>query len=101
MLTFTNITIGQEAETKDIYLHFADVQDQVVSIWSFAPTIGWNVAATVLSGILDLLMQALEDGDHPLIVDLRFLVELAGTHYAVTRGLATRQAAVPGLAVAP
>lgn len=93
MLQFTHVEIGREAHYQDVYLHFADVQAQVIATWNFAPMIGWSTASTVLAGFLDLLMLSIDDRDNALIRDLEFLVQLAGTRCALEKAAATAAAA--------
>lgn len=82
MMEKEQIVIGQGSGigtlyARDVYVHFADVQDQVCISWRFGKITGWRGVARALSEIEDLLTLSLRDADHPLLRDLRFLASLA------------------------
>lgn len=93
MTEVEQVIVGQEAETKDLYLHFLDVQTHICLIWRFSRMHGWERVVQALSELEDLMLMATEDPEHPLIMDIRWLTLIAAMHVSADRARRAEAAA--------
>lgn len=73
------IVVGEESIENEVLLSLEHIQDVICSTWKFAPVLGWGRTMRDLSVLFDILARAV-DADHPVLVDLGFLIDLTLMH---------------------
>ena len=73
------LVVGEESLDAELLLSLEHIQDVICSTWKFAPVLGWGRTMRDLSVLFDILSRA-ADVDHPVLVDLAFLIDLTLMH---------------------